>query len=256
MRWKLAVPFGVVALSVVMASSAVAAPTPVLDQEQTGHDIRAWSDEMTIAQTLTAGLSGELSTISLFIDSTRDYDPVKLGICTVSSNEPDCSGGDLATSPLPSGYLALADFALSTEIELPSWVDFTFANPPTVAAGAKYAIVLRPSYGVIRFAGSDAYAGGRAYFGSTAGWEDLSGYYSDHGDMAFRTYVQASTPTDPPTQAAQTVAAATLAPTSTVGSSSGSAPLSSLPLALGSVAALVGVGALTLRTRRMTRAGR
>lgn len=192
---------------------------------------------VTLGQTFTAGITGHLNAVSLYlagIDGAPVPDTFVVGVTNVNgSGDPDLS------SALVSGTVNKSDTSLSTSMT-PAWVTVVFATPPTVTAGHKYAIVLgvatlSASNAWMRWAldstsagaytdytGGEAMAASRPTSGSPWSWETMSSILNDGGagtaDFGFRTYVSAATatpsaslPSQPPTDA--------LAPSQTSGGS-------------------------------------
>ena len=142
------------------------------------------------AQTFTAGVTGELFAIELYLQresfTTQDL------IVELHSLAPD--GALLATSD----PVAAADIPVTPNAD---WMLITFSTPPTVSAGDVLAIVVPfvPSFPtsdpawMFGKAASDVYAGGVAWGGSigTNSWEP----YANGSDLAFTTYVRTGPPT-------------------------------------------------------------
>lgn len=146
----------------------------------------------TIAQTFTAGLSGPLGKVELYLNRINLVEvpelPITVAIRTVSGLDP--SDTVLATATIPASAIPIA--------QLPAWVPATFNNPTAVVAGTQYAIVASTDSAYSWRASSgaaDAYLGG----GRRERDEDVPVWRSGCGtvctpDMAFRTYVDASSP--------------------------------------------------------------
>ncbi|HEY5486988.1 MAG TPA: hypothetical protein VIK06_05010 [Candidatus Limnocylindrales bacterium] len=129
-----------------------------------------------LAQTFTAGKSGPLSGVDLWMDQDGSA-AVTLSIEGTTAGQPDDTV--LATaSAIPPGTGA--------------WVDFTFSSPPSVTAGTIYAIVFNmPRYSHI--CGAGTYASGHAWDYDSA-WFSYGG---DAGEFAFQTYVDAAAAPEP-----------------------------------------------------------
>jgi len=144
------------------------------------------------AQTVTAGLTGDLTAVELFVNrhdlTTEDL------VIEIHAGAPD--GALLATS-LP---IAPADLLVEPDAE---WERFTFPTPATFNAGDAFAIVLpfAPYFSTPEFerwhwgnTASDVYPSGVRYDGN--GFAETWGPWFDGSDLAFRTFVDASAPPD------------------------------------------------------------
>jgi hypothetical protein len=155
-----------------------------------------------LGQTFTAGISGTLTGVELFLNRLDATAPANLTIQIESTSNGDPSGTVLAS----------ATVATSSIPTTAGWVGVTFATPPTVAAGTVYAITLPdlPQQDVAPWLvwGLDStataaytdYAGGEAYASVAGAWATLARVLNDgdsgNADLAFRTYVTAAaTPT-------------------------------------------------------------
>jgi len=165
------------------ATLALATPT-YLDQSNTAHDPNVTGD---LAQTFTAGQSGTLIRVDLFLASGNDPggDSLSLSIYpTDGAGTPVTTGPAHATSGVAS--VPFSDFG--------GWVSFSFASPFSVTAGTMYAIVFDAVGGgahVIWAYGThdNAYSGGAAWH-ATPSW--VAETPSDPDDFAFRTFLQES----------------------------------------------------------------
>jgi len=149
------------------------------------------------AQTFTAGLSGMLTRVELYLAKTS-WTTSAEGVA-IEIRAADPAGSLLASS----NTVLAADVPFEPDF---AWVSFTFAAATGVTAGQVYAIVLPPDLvtnddvdPTYRWPGpfADLYAGGvtwdlycgfptwQPYSGMAAGW-----------DRTFRTYVDAATPAD------------------------------------------------------------
>jgi len=194
-------PIGVLFLMLLLlpaAPTAIAAPT--VDQEQLLSDSRSCYAPHSIAsrcatgvaQTFTAGLSGELSLIELELQRAA-FAPTTESL-SVQIRAGDPSGAVLATASVPAASIPLEPtFA---------WVQVSFGTPATVIAGATYAIVLPPgpftettdpTY-LWTLAFADVYVNGVAWdhYDDTGVWQS----YFYGSDRTFRTYVDISAPPD------------------------------------------------------------
>jgi hypothetical protein len=141
-------------------------------------------------QTVTAGVSGELFAIELYL--SRDGFTTKDLLIEIHANTPD--GALLATS----NPVAAADIPIQPDA---AWLLITFPTPATIAAGDVFAIVspFVPEYPTpdpawyFGKAATDVYPGGVTWGGSIAAnsWD----FYVDGSDLAFRTYVRTGPPT-------------------------------------------------------------
>src|SRR5256885_11550955 len=187
------------ALSLAIAVPAQAT-TDTLDQSQTL--TMSFQRQISfLAQTFTAGMSGQLDRVSLAPDSTTGFASIRVSIQTVTS------GGTPTGTTLGSATAFAAAFTCCRQFH-----DFAFNPTVSITSGTSYAIVVQTVGGVFTWYNSstlDAYTGGRLYVGST--W--LTG--SQWGeDFAFKTWVAAST------NSAPSVAATTAA----VSANEGTAP--------------------------------
>jgi VCBS repeat-containing protein len=150
----------------------------------------------TIAQTFTAGLSGSLGKVELYLSKLNTVEgnpppdlPITVEIRTVSGLDPSTTV--LATTTIEHGVIPIA--------QAPTWVPATFTTPAAVVAGTHYAIVAYTdsaySWRGSQLLVGDAYAGGSARVSDTdtPAWRSLCGP-GCNPDMAFRTYVDASSP--------------------------------------------------------------
>jgi hypothetical protein len=203
------------------ASSALAIPLPgTLDQHQeviTGNGA-TWSDaSMGVAgwrlgQTFTAGVSGKLDAVGVYVSATQPLPPPAVqvqphpavGNAVIQIRSTDLSG-------LPGSLLATESPTLSAS---PGWEYFVLPSPINIVIGTKYAIVMwTTDPTILNWAGdcSNSYPGGKAvvYDSFSFAWFPISGSpaYCQQ-DFAFQTYVTAAPP-------AATAPPATAPPTST-----------------------------------------
>jgi VCBS repeat-containing protein len=188
-------------LVVMGASPAAAQGALVLDQSQEDvtegfivgdQDPADDFPRFTIAQTFTAGLSGPLGKVELNLNRINLVEvpelPITVEIRTVSG--PDPSDTVLATTSIPASAVPIA--------QAPDWVPATFAVPTTVVAGGHYAIVAYTGSAYAWRASSesvDAYTGGsrRVSDADSPAWR-LGCGTGCTPDMAFRTFVDVSSP--------------------------------------------------------------
>ena len=195
---------------VVLAVAAVSAPlllggtasasAGTLDQQQLVGSGDTYVDStQSLAQTFTAGLTGNLDRVDLFL---RVLNGPTLPMTVEIRN---------ATADSPGGtVLASQSVGPSSITGTLAFVPITFAAPAPVVAGTQYAIVTYSAtaspteYSWAR-AFSNVYAGGRALYVSTS---PPSGIWLDDGgdDHAFQTYV-AQSPNVGPSPTGQRAAA-------------------------------------------------
>jgi hypothetical protein len=138
-----------------------------------------------MAQTFQAGLSGELTRVTLrLLRQGNPPNPIQVEIR-------DCTVGDLPGSTvLTATSLNASDIGTAF-----ANYDFTFASPATVTAGVKYSIVVKTVGGNntnryrIRYRNANVYTNGRMCTSANSG----STWTGTGSDMYFRTYVR-STP--------------------------------------------------------------
>lgn len=201
-RWSLALALGV-GLALTFSLPAQAA-TDTLDQLQNGTSSVELAGQM--AQTFTAGITGQLDRVSLAADTSFATFTVQLE--SVSGTFPDGTAV-LGTSSFSGSYACCRRFH-----------DFYFSPTIGVTAGGHYAIVVlvtsRTHLSWYTSNGADNYPGGSLYVGSLGGaWtpDPVHG-----GDFAFQTWVIGGSA--PPPNQAPTVAA----DSSTVNVNEGTAP--------------------------------
>ncbi len=180
-------------LSYGFSSPITVGSTPILDQSQTTEDggIAFWTYERSVAQSFTAGLSGELAGINLWMGQSGYYpgtDLVSVSIVEWSGSE---EGSELGAIDVlaPTSYASATYFDFSDEgIELTS--------------GNQYAIILtneldyedRPdpyyNMGVDVNWNDNPYASGNLFTRINGDWVAWSSSSSDeYADMRFETYV-------------------------------------------------------------------
>jgi hypothetical protein len=168
--------------------------SPAIDQQNTtignsgvGITTTTWG-----GQTFTPSVTGQLvkADINLFCSGCTGTTPnLTLSLRATSGNLP--TGADLASATITGFSSGAAVYYTGT-----------FSSPPTLTAGTKYALVIRPTvnpspgtYALTRSgtstAGSDVYAGGTRVAGATSGtvWSiPLTGGVST--DAGFRVFLQ------------------------------------------------------------------
>jgi chitodextrinase len=143
-----------------------------------------------MAQTFTAGVTGQVDRISLAADTAGVK--MTIQIQSVSGGAP--SGTVLGTTSFQGTLTCCRRFH-----------DFTFAPAVPITAGAQYAIVVKTTQGQLKWydsGGFDGYAGGQLYLSlssTTVGW--LSGVQWGL-DFAFETWVVAGNVNQAPTVSA------------------------------------------------------
>jgi hypothetical protein len=144
------------AASFWLAAAPLAHATDTLDQSQTGTGFSVTVDStQMLAQTFTAGMTGQLDLLSLFVGESSGGGAIQ--ILSVAGGQP--SGKPLGATTY-SGFLPA------------QWGDFPLGAAVSVTAGTQYAIVVIPNSGslntVWRSSKSDVYAGGQAWSGTQA----------------------------------------------------------------------------------------
>jgi hypothetical protein len=211
---------------------------------------------VTLAQTFTAGVSGQLTDVGLFIGVLAGQDVVYPASLEVRIVELDGSGNpDMSAVPLASTDVPIASLPAAGTT---GWVEIAFASPASLVAGTTYAIALGPSplgnapwmvwQMDVSSAGAYAnYAGGEAMGASlpNAGswtWNLMYDWVTDGGsgtaDFAFRTYMVEARATPSPKPSAS-AALPTLPPTSTA-----DRPTTGTTEPIGTVVALLAVAAI------------
>jgi hypothetical protein len=177
-------------LTVACAACALfpgAASAGTLDQQQTGTDPHAFSigTNQTVAQTFTAGLSGNIDRVDLVIDKEgAPAAPLGIEIRSVSGGSPT------------STVLAAISIPASRVPTSPTWGAISFASPATAVAGTQYAIVASSAATVSNeyewteapLPPANPYAGGAVFSMAPA----ASGSWASAAagvDLAFKTYV-------------------------------------------------------------------
>jgi len=174
-RRALAVCAGLVLLGLMPGAVQALVPAgldqsndPNLDNQ---HTLGSQAD---LAQTFTAGKSGLLSGVDLYMNGGNA--PISVTIEGTSSGHPD--GNVMATS------------GTGTPPSAANWVPFSFANPPSVTAGTMYAIVFNTGGSNAIWGSENTYPGGQALVANGASWITHA-FLSSPGDYAFQTFVEA-----------------------------------------------------------------
>jgi hypothetical protein len=241
--------FSLAAIAALTLGGAASAKTlPPVDQSQTD---ASWanlevSSPFRLAQTFTAGHSGDLVGVDLFTwqNVSPTVRPAAAGAVTVAIWSTDVNG--VPNAPI----LATVDATPSAD----GWNQFIFAASLHIVKDTKYAIVVEAAGGVqLDGTCTDVYPGGQA-FAYDAAWMSLPDlatllHYDPTSvcalDFAFRTYVTADLVTPAPT-------AGTPPPTATASTpADGGSPDTAFALALaGLLACLAFVSVRRLSLRR------
>ena len=180
MRLRAMVVSGVMLLVAFLPGSAMAfAPGAVADQSDLTLTAIVSSDQ-DLAQTFTAGLTGQLTDVSLNLAGTSGS--LTVAITATSGGVP--AGAPLATSaPVTPGSSA-------------GWLDFSFASPPAVTSGVMYAIVFNLASLVFPSSASgsiaNTYGSGAAMTNTGSSWVSINANFSD---FAFYTLVRTQSTT-------------------------------------------------------------
>jgi hypothetical protein len=175
-----------------------------LDQQQTSSEGAGFQihSGQSVAQTFTAGLSGEIDQVDLDLEkSGAPTAPLTVEIRSVSGGVPDSTV--LGTATVPASAVTLFP---------PAFVPVSFAVPAPVTAGTQYAIVAYAAtaqsdrYEWSLGATPDPYPAGAAFFIAssppTGTWTS-----GDPEDLTFKTYVAPVTTTPVPTPTGRRAAA-------------------------------------------------
>jgi hypothetical protein len=197
----------IAALVAVMAfaGSAYATIPGTLDQSQ---EDTSWGNFLAaptypIAQTFTAGVSGELTAVAVDLNLTLP-NVVTNATINVTVELRSVDGGGVPTSTVLKTWTGeLSD----------GWSTVVFGTTATITAGTKYAIAVTGVTGGVQWRGSTtagAYTGGAPYFNDGSAWYTFPAFWIHAGwttepatALAFRTYVTESTSTPPPTSATE-----------------------------------------------------
>jgi hypothetical protein len=136
---------------------------------------------MTFGQTFTAGKTGMLPEVDLYLQDDSESSSLSVTI-------------EGTTGGLPDDSKVIATSASSTLPTSPAWVPFYFSSPSraySVTAGTMYAIVFATSGTQVPNISADAYAGGQSVFKGSGGWTSTS----PAADLAFMTFVDTVTTT-------------------------------------------------------------
>jgi hypothetical protein len=192
-RWRFVVP-----TLAFLLMPRVGFAVPILDQVHDVSPLATWGggfgcpcatpgDFFDVAQTFTVGVTGQLTSLDLYITSNPGFpsSPLLFDIRPVSSSGAPLAANTsaLISRAIPAANIPGPDTAFFT-------VDLTSSNL-SIVAGDVLAIVLRSELGNYGFGGApyNPYGGG-AFFGrqvlASPGWT-LDGF---NGDLGFRTFVE------------------------------------------------------------------
>lgn len=177
-RWSLTLTLAI-GLAVFISLPAQAAAADSVDQAQTIST--SFQRLGTMAQTFTAGVTGQLDRVSLASDTS--FGSVKLTVQIQS-----------VTAGAPSGTILGSSAFQGTVTCCRQFHDFAFSPAVHITAGTQYAIVVKVTVGLFTWYDSwifNAYPGGQLYVGCT-GCAWLTG--SQYGmDFTFKTWVAINT---------------------------------------------------------------
>ncbi len=192
---RMAGTVGAIAALALLTAPAAASANGTLDQQQERTDDAVGGDG-DVAQTFTAGLTGKLSEVELFLGK-----PLGLGKSGLGSLEIQIRNVE-ATGEPGAEVLAEQPLAATGHAE---WRSIVFSAPAQVLSGTKYAIlVFEPTHtNGFQWSGGDGnpYPQGAAwsnhpsdvFLPPSGPWEEL--FASDGLDFAFKTYVEPALPT-------------------------------------------------------------
>jgi Bacterial Ig-like domain (group 1) len=180
---------------------AAANATGTLDQQQTdtsgGAELIGDLGHISAAQTFTAGLSGALDQVDLFLLKSGGGSPSPTLPLTVEIRTVDGGGAPSATV-LASALVPASSVPACCS---GAFVPVAFTLPAAVVAGTQYAIVAYTADSVggyfWPFSSGDVYTGGAHWFSLRSPpttWTTLGG-----SDLAFKTYVTVAGPGPPAT---------------------------------------------------------
>jgi hypothetical protein len=180
------------------------ASSAVLDQSNSwapGYDV---GGPANLAQTFTAGKTGSLTSVELYL----------VGTGTVYAVLDGATNGLLGHPIVPiAPPLASAHATVSAS---GSWVKFTFSAPANVVTGNYYAIAFSPTVSNGTMGSLNTYSGGRALMYHSSAWVAVDSVYPGAAaDFGFRTFVKVASvaPKATPKPTAAHAAVPTVAPT-------------------------------------------
>jgi hypothetical protein len=177
---------GLAATAALLLAGASRASAGTLDQQQliadTGFQIHTAANQ---AQTITAGLSGGVDQVDLFLETSGmccPSAPLTVEIRNVDAGQP-------GTTVLASQTVAAAGVSTT-----PAFVPVVFPTPAPVVAGTQYAIVAYSTTSATNFYSwigtmANAYAGGESFFDAPPDGSWTASGPPPHWDTAFKTYV-------------------------------------------------------------------
>lgn len=168
----------------LMPGSALAT-SGVLDQSNASTGLSAGTASM-LAQTFTAGKTGSLTEVDLFMNGD--------GAHAINATIQATSGG------LPNGTVLATSGSGTPPTGSGSWVPFSFSSQPGITSGTVYAIVFSPGNYTAVLGSLNTYGGGQALIYNGSAWQPTSGAGIPL-DFAFQTYV--GTTASPPTHVDQ-----------------------------------------------------
>lgn len=135
-----------------------------------------------IGQTFTAGLSGPLTSVEVFLVDVEERTGTEPGLTVALAS---------TSSGLPVGVALAASTIPDSDVpSVPGVVTVTFSSPATVTAGEQYAILITTSetYSNYKWCGdgADTYSGGTGLDDSPS---DRNWRQTAYKDMSLRTYV-------------------------------------------------------------------
>jgi hypothetical protein len=188
-------------LAVLLAAASASAEVQ-LDQENTDtpsrsdSDFESFSADRYLAQSFTAGKTGELVKVAFWVEGYTGQNPpanlnVRIYRTYMAGAEPRI-GERIASTSVPSSQLP--------PYWNPGWTEVTFdpGSRVRLLAGNKYALAIEPEWGQYRWARTSGfnYPYGEGYdYGATTTKVYLR---YGHLDFLFRTYVDAPVVTSPP----------------------------------------------------------
>jgi hypothetical protein len=176
-RWSLALALAAgLTLSIALPVQAV---TDSVDQSQTVGI--SYQRLELLAQTFTAGMTGQVDRVSLLTDSSYAFVRLTVQIQSVT------------TGGAPSGTV-LGSTTYAGTLPFKTFTDFVFSSPVPVTAGTQYAILVNRSVGTFNWYNSwqaNLYLGGQLYVGCLGCPWYTGGSFGQ--DFAFKTWVAINT---------------------------------------------------------------
>ena len=180
--FALALGAGLLLLGLAPGAALAIAPPTYVDQSNLVAEDNISGE---LAQTFTAGQSGPLKRVDLWLASLNNPAGGSLSVSifpTDGTGTPVTSGSALATSGSAS-----VPYSATTG----AWISFSFGSPYSVTAGTMYAIVFNAGGGASVWAWgthSNAYARGAAWANGGSSWTSQTAPH----DFDFITYLQES----------------------------------------------------------------